>query len=245
MKSSDNTAVAIHQANQAHIESLRQTAAALDARLTSTVITLADARKDLLAVPLLTASENEREVFYTELLDYAKRISKSTVPPTLRQSVPAAPPREQTDSHMMGTTPAAEAAGRTAAIVFPLDQTHGKSFGVAALPQDEVQWLDYLKHIPFVPWPTEEVIKRGALAEIQALSERGMDPSIVSEAQQGPGEDAQEVRNELNTDTGIDESTQAGESIIVTENGGQHFQKREEKPSVFGGLDLYDPDEEP
>ena len=237
--------MAIHQANQAHIESLRQTAAALDARLTSTVTTLADARKDLLAVPLVTAPENEREVLYTELLDYAKRISKFTVPPTLRQSVPAAPSSEQSGSHVMGTTLTAEGAGQTAATVFPLDQKHEKSFGVAALPQDEMQWLDYLKQIPFVPWPTEEVIKRGALAEIQALSERGMDPSVVSEAQQSPGEGAQEVRNELSTDTGIDEFTQAGENITMIENGGQHFQKSEEKPSVFGGLDLYDPDEEP
>ena len=239
------TVVAIHQANYAHIESLRQTAMTLDLRLTATVTQLADLRRDLLAAPLTISPKNHRDVNYKELLDYAKRISKFTVPPTLRQPVLAAPSKEQTDSHMTGTAVAGDGTGPTTATALPPDQAEEKGFGIAALPQDAVQWLDHLKQIPFVPWPNEEVIKRGALAEIQAMSERGIDPSIVSEAEHGASEISQEVRNELSTDTRVDDLMQTEDNTTIIENGGQHFQKSEEKPTVFGGLDLYDPDEEP
>lgn len=79
--------------------------------------------------------------------------------------------------------------------------------GVAALQPGEVRWLDPGAQVAWGPWPSEEVIRRGALARIQVLLEQGVDP----------------------------------ESVGADEPGRE---KREEKPRVFGGLDLYDPDAE-
>lgn len=46
-----------------------------------------------------------------------------------------------------------------------------------ALPLDWQQSLNPLAHIPFLPWPADHDIKRGALATIQVLLDRGEDPA--------------------------------------------------------------------
>lgn len=103
-----------------------------------------------------------------------------------------------------------------------------------------------MNQIPFVPWPSEDVIRQGALAQLQVLTEQGIDPSSIT-ARTGDGvkeeEDAMVVDNPGDTATYGRISDNAK---LEPRSGlpGQQVERREEKPKVFGGLDLYDPDEE-
>lgn len=106
--------------------------------------------------------------------------------------------------------------------------------GTASLEDIERKWLDPLKQITFVPWVTDETIKRGALAEIQSMVENGEDPENVGA--KGPHEERGEIME-------IEKTGEAGgREGGVNADGGLGMQGKEEKPKVFGGLDLYDPD---
>lgn len=106
--------------------------------------------------------------------------------------------------------------------------------GTASLEDLERKWLDPLTQIPFVPWVNDETIKRGALAEIQSLVEKGENPENVGAgwSEEGKGE---------TMETGKNEEVVKREGGVSTD-GGMGMQRRDEKPKVFGGLDLYDPD---
>ena len=102
--------------------------------------------------------------------------------------------------------------------------------GTASLEDMERKWLDPLTQIPFVPWVNDETINRGALAEIQHLIERGEDPEKVgARGSEDQGETMEVGKSE-------DEAVKEGG---VSTHGGMGVQRREEKPKVFGGLDLY------
>lgn len=118
-----------------------------------------------------------------------------------------------------------------------------EGIGVASLEQSEVQWLDPLNQIPFVPWPSEEVIRQGALVQVQLLLERGQDPSNVgtSEAESIRDETAE---NSVMAETHGESSTQANPNATRPLANGTAKPKEEERPRVFGGLDLYDPEAE-
>ena len=116
------------------------------------------------------------------------------------------------------------------------------------MDQKEVQWLDPLNQIPFVPWPSEDVIRQGALAQLQVMLEQGVDPSTITaragdEAKEGTTEDGMAVENpgDMAAYGGVSDNSKP-----ESRSGppGQHDERREEKPRVFGGWDLYDPDEE-
>lgn len=238
----------IHQANHARILHLRETAGALNQSITSNLTLLTDVRKDILTTPATAFPENQRNVPYTELLDYAKRISKYTVPPTFRPPIPVAHPPDT--SQPQPTEPpstngaSAEKPIQTQNAGSPHEQTQGEGIGVSSLGQEEVQWLDPLKQIPFVPWPSEDVIRQGGLAQIQVMLDQGIDPSSVSAG-------AEEIKVETSEDpTTVDGP---GDRVLdaipddmnrETSSRVLQVEKKEEKPKVFGGLDLYDPEEE-
>ena len=114
----------------------------------------------------------------------------------------------------------------------PKEDKQGR--GTASLEETERKWLDPLTQIPFVPWVNDETIKRGALAEIQSMIERGEDPGNVGVREpKGDKGETTETGNEGDT---VEKESGAGA------DGGVGVQKREERPKVFGGLDLYDPD---
>lgn len=94
-----------------------------------------------------------------------------------------------------------------------------------------------------VPWPSEEVIKRGALGNIQSLVEQGADPAAIKvKGQENVDEASKEVTREEKpaADVGLRESAPRPQEIV----GMPRDMPRVEKPKVFGGLDLYDPDED-
>ncbi len=78
--------VSKHQANHARILSLRSTSSALDEQIRSTFTLLTDTRTELLATPATVFPENTNPIVYSELLSYAHRISKFTMPPTFREA---------------------------------------------------------------------------------------------------------------------------------------------------------------
>ena len=224
---SDIQAVATHQRNHARIQSLRSAIDRQNASITDTLTTLASTRTDLLAIPSSVPQKGSRTVPYNELLDYAKHISRYTVPPTFRPALPPAQP-----------APAPAVNGdNTVAVEDGAEETTGEKKegrGTASLEDTERKWLDPLTQIPFVPWVNDETIKRGALAEIQSMVEKGEDPAKV-----GAGE-SEEDKGET-TEVG-DEGDAAARASGVSVDGGVGMPKREERPKVFGGLDLYDPD---
>lgn len=223
---SNISVVSNHQRNHARIQSLRSTIDRQNASITDTITTLASTRADLLAIPSSLPQKGSRNVPYNELLDYAKRISRYTVPPTFRPALPPAQPAQP--SAVNGDTVAVEDGAEDVV----KEEKEGR--GTASLEDTERKWLDPLTQIPFVPWVNDETIKRGALAEIQSMVERGEDPGNV-----GAGESEGDKKE--TTEVGNNEDAMGRESGASVD-GGVGMQRREERPKVFGGLDLYDPD---
>lgn len=89
-------------------------------------------------------------------------------------------------------------------------------------------------------------MKMGALGRIQALMEQGVDPASlegpdgVKQEVEGGDMEGVEVEERKEGERGV-QMRGMGMGMGAVEIGGQH----ERKPSTFGGLDLYDPDEEP
>ncbi|MCJ1364854.1 hypothetical protein MMC16_003971 [Acarospora aff. strigata] len=256
-----------HQANHAHILSLRNTASALDTQLKTSLTLLAETRKELLATPATTFPPASRDVPYHELLAYAKHISKFTVPPTIR---PPPEPSQQIQSQTTAaqgdpaqakdTTEAqqpngvngndAASKGTTAVTVADDNTKTPGGIGVSSLAASESQWLDPSAQIPFVPWPTEEVIRRGALAQIQVMLEQGVDPAgaavpKVDLEQEQEEETEMEVEVKRENEGGEEARRKSAVASAAAGKGRAEGRREEkEKPAVFGGLDLYDPDDE-
>lgn len=239
----------LHQGYYARILRLRETVDNLNQRITASLSSLADVRKELLATPATVFSQDQRNVPYAELLEYASRINKYTIPPTLRQPVPVLQAEDTAQTQQLanslpsnGSGVSAEKSGTSPVVLSLNAQAHGEGIGVSSLDQKEVQWLDPLStQAPFVPWPSEDVIRRGALAQIQLMLEQGQDPNNV-----------------ITSTSGEETEPASGDDAIVVDQPGtivadletpvgrvtQVERIMEEKPKVFAGLDLYDPDEE-
>lgn len=205
----------------------------------------------MLAIPATVFPDNQRNVPYDELLEYANRISRYTVPPTFRpppptSQIPTLPSSQHPTVSDLSTVNGVSAEQSTLPATtespsnFP---NQGEGIGIASLEQSEVQWLDPLTQIPFVPWPTEEVIRQGALAQVQVMLEQGLDPSDVGD------DEAKYIKEEANEDAIAvgGHAKNSGATNSYTKQplaNGILKSKEEEKPKVFGGLDLYDPDAE-
>ncbi|KAF8437448.1 mediator complex, subunit Med4, partial [Terfezia claveryi] len=139
--------LAEHQANHHKIQSLRATSEALDQRLTQLLSALAQTRKELLTVPS-TKFPPAREIPYEELLTYARKISKYTVPPNARFPQPPLP-----QAALSGNAPAEQPTTNI------------------GLTNEEAAALDPSSRVVFAPWPSEEIMRRGALAQITFAGE--------------------------------------------------------------------------
>ena len=165
---------------------------------------------------------------YGELLDYAKYVGQYTMPPNFR---PSTVEHAGEDVGMVGME------GEGAMAQEQQQQQQGESKVLEDILQNEKQYLDASTGIQFTPWPSEDVIKRGALARIQGMMERGEDI-------EGRGRldgDKMEIEEEGRD---AEEGKQAAGSTAKSSTESAPAQRKEEAPKVFGGLDLYDPDEE-
>ncbi|KAL8917500.1 MAG: hypothetical protein Q9208_007905 [Pyrenodesmia sp. 3 TL-2023] len=237
-----------HQAHYARILRLRSLLDAQDQQSKSTLTLLAETRNNLLSTPATIFPEKSRNVPYAELLDYAGRISRHTVPPTVREPPP---PSEAVDgpNASADVVPAvngigdavAEARDANAVANGEVSQGRvGKGVGEKSLEPADVQWLNPQAHIPFSPWPTEDVIKRGALGQIHVMLEQGADPgdgeASTKELRQGErGIGEADVQMD---ESGLKASEKSREGTFIAQGRGGEAQRRAEKPKVFKGLDL-------
>jgi hypothetical protein len=131
-------------------------------------------------------------VAYNELLAYARRISKTTLPPpgvtngvvlngdtgsgevTNANGTPA-PGNSvaQTPVQSQIHTPTADISSQLASEL-PTQQTIASTN--TSLPEGLSQHLNPLTGTLFFPWPQEDKIRNGALASNQLLAEQGIDP---------------------------------------------------------------------
>jgi len=144
-----------------------------------------------------------REVRVDELLSYAKFISKTTVPPTFRRDAPAvgalkeaieAKPVEKPTTQITNgmATPAANTQdGDT-----QMTQQSTEGIGVSRLNDETRAMLDPISQLPFVPWPSQEVINMGALAHVQSMLEQGRDPTTILSAEEQELEDRRRAEEE-------------------------------------------------
>jgi hypothetical protein len=187
-------AVTKHQANHAHIQTLRAEADALEAQLKSSVATLASLRKELFETPATTFPQDSRPVPFDELLQYAKNISQWTVPPTFRERLPDAAEepdkvKDRTSGSGDASAPATNGVNTpmnaAGLIEPPKDATESQKEALpaeGALPDitaEEEEWLKKLKdsQIAWYPWPDNDKIRRGNLMKVYDYGERGFDLS--------------------------------------------------------------------
>ena len=148
---------------------LRATSAALDARLTALLTMLADTRAELIAVPSTRFAGRPRDVPYTELLAYASKISKFSQPPN---SAAVKHMVELIAPHADDEPPAPHAAPK-----LPL-----------GLSEEDLSALDPSNQMPvFMPWPSELVMRIGALA---AVGPDGVPQDMVPEVDRRAEEEA-------------------------------------------------------
>jgi hypothetical protein len=187
--------VTVHQANYAKILSLRATSQALDSQIRETLVLLITTRSELLATPSTTFTENANPVSYSELLSYARRISKFTLPPTYLQPDASAnaeaaetgntTPREPNSQAQTNGAPTPSATNGMDSSAMDIDhpstaepsQTQTSATGVSANSTSWQQFLSQPRDQVWTPWPNEEIIRRGALASIQILIDQGVDPA--------------------------------------------------------------------
>ncbi|TWU71056.1 hypothetical protein ED733_002592 [Metarhizium rileyi] len=181
--------VQIHQNNHLRIQKLRQSSAALDTQIRDTLLSLSNTHRDIVATHTTTyPSEPNYPIAYEELLRYARRISKSTLPPAATiegattpqetqspnpdiQSQPALTPSARTPSQ-----PQSPAINGTPQLISeqPVQQTAPSKN--TSLPEGMSQYLNPLSGQPFFPWPLEDKIRSGSLASYQVLVEQDIDP---------------------------------------------------------------------
>lgn len=193
--------VAVHHANYSRILELRATADALDEKIKSTLRTLADTRKDLLEIPSSQPAPNTRQVGVEELLSYAKFISKTTVPPTFRGHIStellSQPQPAITDAPTTQITNGMATPAQNGDSTNTTDQSaQAENRAVATLSAETKAMLDPLSQLPFVPWPSQEVIRMGALAAIQGMLEDGTDPTTVLSAEEQEAADKRRAEEE-------------------------------------------------
>ena len=138
-----------------------------------------------MAIPSSASSEEPRQtVNVDELLSYAKFISPTTVPPTFRKhELPLLPPKgdgaQAQITNGIATPPQAAQEAESAPYV------KSENVGTKAMNDGQKRMLDPQQDLLFSPWPSQDVIQRGALGTIQRMIENGQDPaSILTEDEQ-------------------------------------------------------------
>ncbi|KAI0132872.1 mediator of RNA polymerase II transcription subunit 4 [Xylariales sp. AK1849] len=198
----------VHQQNHARIQSLQSTTTSLDSQIRETLTLLAQTRKELVSTPATIFPNGPNyTIKYDELLAYARRISKTTLPPAGVSNGTPAPaadsqpkPDNATGIETAVTTPVGgtpNGASTPAPGSTPVANGEPASQATIAsnntsLPEHLTAHLNPLANTDFIPWPTEDHVRAGALANIAYLAERGIDPEGYDPAE----EEARKKREE-------------------------------------------------
>ncbi|KAK0643884.1 vitamin-D-receptor interacting mediator subunit 4-domain-containing protein [Cercophora newfieldiana] len=184
-----------HQNNSARIEALRQETAALDTQTKDIISTLWSMRKEVKNTTTTTypAASPKYQFTTSDLLSYARRISRNTLPPpgvTNGLDFGASPPPQE--------LPAPEEAGRSAAqtpnasfnngvgtpAAAPTPSANGEVLASQAtvtstateLPMHLKPVVNPSEGTVFYAWPIEGDVRGGGLAGYQQLFDTGIDP---------------------------------------------------------------------
>lgn len=245
---SDMYPVSQHQDNHTRILKLRKTAETLENQAKASIRTLAQLRKELQETPATTFPETSKPVPFDELLRYARNISKHTVPPTYREKLPQ--DDSDTEKEVSGGIGSSNGIG-TPAENAQKDQADGqgeienveKKYD---LPEQQVEWLKKQEEqgLTWVPWPHNDRIRYGNLADIQRMLDRGLDPSTVlppalkeEEDRQRAEEEERQKREQEQREEEERERRRRGSMMP-----GAQRQAAPQQPATFGGLDMYDED---
>lgn len=182
----------IHQQNHAKIQQLRGITTGLDNQIKETLTQLAHARKELVNTPATSfPSGPSYPIKYDELLAYARRISKTTLPNANVLANPQVNAAESTTKPDSGaeTPAAATPAGGTPNGVGTPAQLNGaggvtptmngeptSQYSNTTLPEGLQAHINPLANSDFIPWPNEDLLRQGALANIQYLTDKGINP---------------------------------------------------------------------
>lgn len=175
-----------HQNNHLRIQELRKETADLDAQIKTTVSLLWSTRKEITSTPTTSyPSSGPRYPFtYSDLLDYARRISTNTLPAGgITNGVDLSAPQPETQQPSADQTPVTAASENQPAVTNgattdPSQQTQpdtSQSFSTA-LPDHMSAVVNLLDNAVFYPWPGEDKIRSGALDACQQLLDSGVDP---------------------------------------------------------------------
>ncbi|KAF9874696.1 mediator of rna polymerase ii transcription subunit 4 [Colletotrichum karsti] len=196
--------VEAHQNNYLHLQHLRATTASLDSQIRETLSSLATTRKDITTTQITIYPGGPKyPVKYDELLNYARRISKTTLPPAaVTNGIPTAgstPAPDPNASMTTVNTPGANGmqsqpvsaaptpsqtqtpdpsgalnGGASSGDLAATQQT--ATSGATSLPDGLRNHLDPHFNASFIPWPNEFQIRSGAMAVYQDLEDKGIDP---------------------------------------------------------------------
>jgi hypothetical protein len=205
----------VHQQNYERIQRLRNITNGLDSQIKETLTQLAQARKELGNTPATSfPSGPNHPIKYDELLAYARRISKTTMPnanvlaaaqanaaestakPDSGAETPNVPTSGAGTPNGVGTPAQVNGAASTPAMNGDLasQQTN------ATLPDGLQAHLNPLANVDFIPWPNEDLLRQGALANIQYLQDQGINPQgydpAAEEARKKREEDEAKEREE-------------------------------------------------
>lgn len=234
---------------------MRQQAEDLEDRLKARLTLLADTRSELLERSNGDRNVEARSVPVDELLAYAQRIANTTLPAHHRTQQP--PILDKATSKPKN--PAPHLNGNTSNTPFEEQTTNEPNAqidGIAGriLAADEgasgntnelrVVGMQDMKYAPWVPWPSDEIARSGALAHIQNMLEAGTDPgSILSKEQQ----DAEiEERRQAEAKAREQEERERLERERRRQAAAEAARREaaDEAPQTFGGLDLYNPEDD-
>lgn len=283
--------------NYMRIQDLKEQVSSLEGQIRESVAGLAGLREELLAVgrrkadsgglvdigvdgrrPETVKQVEARPVPLSELLDYANRISRFTVPPAkqgkgqqdrqedLQRGASKKTSKDQGEDVDRGILPINDAerrnslngkleAGKSPRV--ESDKSEGAAsatipggdtgIGIAALTEPERNWqLQNAAALPFVPWPNDEMIRIGGLARVQSLLEKGKELEDLDGAGRDEGGDSAVIKSESNEKQNIQRKESADNmeyGLEFTAWESRQKQEAKQRPAVFGGLDLYDPDE--
>ena len=294
--------VATHQSNYMQIQDLKGQVSSLERQIKEAVAGLAGVRGELLA----TGRQREkgsaakigvddgrrddvghsgvRPVPLSELLGYASRISRFTVPPVKQEQMQEGHQEgnqegsglekmvkkeaknedergilQEIDAKRKNSSNSdlnAAAAGRTPRATpgdergIDIGAASGGDAGVgfAALTEPERNWqLQNTASLPFVPWPDDGLIRAGGLPRVQSLLEKGERLDDLEKGGEAKGEvegmDSHDKSDQEKDSFGKEDVGMDGVTLGVGSREPRPKQETQQGPAVFGGLDLYDPDE--
>ena len=261
-----------HQSNYAKILTLRATSAGLDAQIRENLLLLTKTRSELIATPSTTLPDATNPLSYSELLSYARRISKYSLPPSYRE--PDRDPNAEASSNTPKEVPTQTQTqtqtngNSTPTVISFMNGVDGQSHPATVMEVDSIPvpvqtvddtrvksnmdiWNGYLgrgNDVGWTPWPTPDAIRSGALASIQILVDQGVDPATFDPEKSAELEaERKRIMEEEDLKQEKEQARMEEERRIEMERrlslGGARPERVQEQPKVFQ-LETFDDDDD-